>query len=128
MYNANVIIQLRNMGNTLVLVDWKKEHAESRAKELEQSGWSVVTECNDGGRAYRLIKEILPDVVLIDLTLRPSHGIEVGKSLRQAKALAHIPILFVDGTTHAMEAANAKVSGARFCEPSTLLSTLKRVR
>lgn len=106
------------------LVQWDPAAAEARACELRDEGWLVETEAEDGARAFRAIRVGQPDVVVIDLSAKPSHGREVARSLRQSRTLVDLPIVFVDGDQAAIDKARAKVSGAIFTTSAALATTL----
>lgn len=96
------------------LVHWDVARAQERARQLEAGGWQVAVESEDGGRAYQRIKAEQPDVVVVDLSRKPSHGREVGRSLRQVKATRGLPIVFVGGEGEAQAGIEAAVLDARF--------------
>jgi CheY-like chemotaxis protein len=83
---------------SVFLVQWDKVGADARAAVLRRDGWTVRSEAEDGGRAYKKIRQDPPDVVVIDLSKRPSHGRQVAQALRDVKATRAIPIVFVDAS------------------------------
>jgi chemotaxis response regulator CheB len=56
----------------------------------------VYTEAEDGGRAYKLVGELLPDRVVVNMAAKPSHGLQTALSLKERKKTAAIPLFFVD--------------------------------
>lgn len=52
-----------------------------RLLELED-GISVVGQANDGVEALRLVKELLPDLVLLDINMPDLNGLDVARNLR----------------------------------------------
>ena len=97
---------------------------QQRAQELTAAGWQVDAESEDGGRAYQRIKAHPPDVVVIDLSLKPSHGRRIAAALREHKGPQDLPIVFVDGTARAIDTATAQVPDAVFTTRARLQSTL----
>ena len=57
----------------------------------------VALEHADGGRAWKRIKEGRPDVVVVDMTRRPSHGRELLRAMGQRKYTQTIPVVRVGG-------------------------------
>lgn len=112
------------MRSRVFLVQWDAPSAEARAAALRADGWEVEVESQDGARAYRLIRATPPDVVVIDLARKPSHGRETAHALRTLKATRHLPIVFVDGTEEAVEKTQAKVAEAVFTTSAELRSVL----
>lgn len=115
------------MKGRLFLVDWNEASAQACASRLRSEGWEVEVEAEDGGRAYKRMKETPPDVVIINLSRKPSHGREVGKSLRELKATRTLPIVFVDGEEQANQLAREKVGDDIFTTSSNLKKALARL-
>ena len=99
--------------------------AQQQAQGLTAAGWQVGVESEDGSRAYQRIEAHPPDVVVIDLSLKPSHGRRTAAALREHKATRDLPIVFVDGTARAIETATAQVPDAIFTTCARLQSTLR---
>jgi len=68
---------------------------------LNRAGYEVV-EATSGIKGYALIKNELPDLVLLDIMLPDIDGFEVMRKLRLDERTKHIPIVFVSAVT-AME-------------------------
>lgn len=77
-------------------------------------------------RVWRELRDDLPAAVLIDLSRLPSHGREVAITLRQTKATAHLPVVFVGGAPEKVEATRAKLPDAEYCDWSSCEAALKR--
>lgn len=108
------------------LVQWDAEGAMARACDLRDDGWWVEVEAEDGGQAFRMIRVQQPDVVVIDLAQKPSHGREVARALREMKSMVDLPIIFVDGDEKSVEKAQARISGAIFATSDDLSDALSR--
>jgi len=69
---------------TIMLVD---DHAVVRERYRsvlqKQPGLRVIAEASDGAEAYRLFKEVRPDLVIMDLTMPGIGGIETIRRIRQ---------------------------------------------
>lgn len=61
---------------------------------LEKEGFSVVGS-QTGRGAVELCRRERPDLVLLDIMLPDSDGLEVCKGIRQHPELAHVPIIFL---------------------------------
>jgi hypothetical protein len=83
---------------TLRLVCWKTADADRRAAELRRASYRVIADplANPGG-AVRYFSELNPDAVVIDLDRLPSHGRELGMSLRASRSTCHLPLIFAGG-------------------------------
>ncbi|MBX2945775.1 MAG: hypothetical protein KF725_08065 [Cyclobacteriaceae bacterium] len=56
----------------------------------------IHRESIDGGRAYKSISEIMPDLILVNYNKKPSHGLQTAISVRQRKKTSEIPIIFIN--------------------------------
>jgi chemosensory pili system protein ChpA (sensor histidine kinase/response regulator) len=77
---------------------------------LEQGGYAAVG-AEDGYVAEDLIRDIHPDLILLDLKMPRSSGVSLLSNLRQQPRLADIPVLIVSGyldpaATHGLQGAN----------------------
>jgi DNA-binding response OmpR family regulator len=112
----------------IFLAQWDAGTARDRAKVLRSAGWCVEAESADGWLAYSRIRIEPPDAVVIDLARKPSHGRELGRSLRYGQALQALAIVFVDGDERDRALARVAVSDARFTSTSELAATLDVLR
>lgn len=115
------------MKGRIFLVEWDAAKAAALAASLRELGWSVESESNDGGEAYRRVRAAPPDAVLIGASTRPGHGIQTALSLRQPRATRDLPLFFVDASEEARARISARVAGARFVESRELPTVLDRI-
>src|SRR4030042_7136477 len=73
----------------------------------------AITAVDTGEDAVRLAGEILPDLVVADLTLPGKNGIAVAAELRAMEKTEKIPVLILSGTLVPLDEARFKASGAR---------------
>ncbi|GAB4571756.1 MAG: hypothetical protein Kow0077_09310 [Anaerolineae bacterium] len=100
------------------------EDEDCRACDLRDAGWFVDAEYEDGGLAFRVIRQDPPDAVVIDLDHKPSHGREVARALQNTRATRQIPVIGVGGTSDARARLQAVVPTATFCSWEQLPDTL----
>ena len=81
------------MGLTVMLVDDHTMLRQGLRRALESEGIEVVGEASDGVEAVRLALELKPDVVLMDVTMPTSDGIEATKRLVSADARQRVVML-----------------------------------
>lgn len=112
------------MKGKVFLVQWDATSATERAESLRRDGWHVDVESENGGRAYRHIRTSVPDVVILDLVRRPSHGREVGGALRDLRATASVPVVCIEDGSEAQEATRQKIPDAVFTSSRELSVTL----
>ncbi len=100
---------------TLRLICWNGADAEHHAAELRRAGYRVIDEplANPGG-AVRYFRELDPDAVVIDLDRLPSHGRELGMSLRASKSTCHLRLIFAGGLAAKVDPIRTALPGAIF--------------
>jgi len=78
----------------ILVVDDEPDALELVAFNLKQAGLEVVT-ADDGAAALKRAREVVPDLILLDLMLPEVDGLEVCKQLRRDPATSSIPIIMV---------------------------------
>ncbi|MFA6149381.1 MAG: response regulator [bacterium] len=73
----------------------------------------AITTVDNGEDAVRYAGEILPDLVVADLTLPGKNGFSVAAELRAMEKTEKIPVLLLSGTLLPLDEARFKASGAR---------------
>ncbi len=68
----------------LLLVDDHRMLREGLRRSMESYGFVVVAEASDGEEGVRLAQALLPDVVLMDVTMPVLDGIEACRRIRQS--------------------------------------------
>lgn len=88
----------------VVLVHADPAEGEHCARLLRKAGYEVELHTFlEGLPALRVLAEKPPDVFVIDLTRRPSHGRAVAIALRQNKRTRPVPLLFASGDPEKVE-------------------------
>jgi len=80
---------------------------------LAALGVTKVYEAQDGDEAFRLLRENQPDVVLTDLTMKPTDGIEFTRLVRLSESSPnpYVPIIMVTGHTERHRVEGARDAG-----------------
>jgi CheY-like chemotaxis protein len=115
------------MKGNIFLVQWDAASANERAESLRRVGWHVEVETENGGRAYRHIRTSVPDVVVLDLARKPSHGREVGSALRDLRGTSALPVVCIEEGNEARESTREKIPDAIFAASGDLAVTLDLV-
>jgi CheY-like chemotaxis protein len=108
-----------------VLLHRSEEEGAGRLSLLRAAGWE--------GRLWTLVTPAVirewaadpPDAILIDLSLRPSHGKEVAMACRQRKGLRTTPLVFLEGAPENVEVLRGLHADAVFGDWKRLRSALK---
>jgi DNA-binding NarL/FixJ family response regulator len=72
------------MSRTVLIVDDHPAFRASARTMLEDEGFEVVGEAEDGRSAVELTRRLEPEVVLLDIALPDQSGLDVAEQLRDA--------------------------------------------
>lgn len=94
-YNSHVSENLiSEMAKTILLVE-DSEPAIIQLKDfLEESGYQIIV-AHDGNEGLKIMSEIIPDAIILDLMMPDIDGFEVLKTIRDADTTAQIPVLIL---------------------------------
>jgi two-component system, OmpR family, alkaline phosphatase synthesis response regulator PhoP len=82
----------------ILLVEDEEDIRELIIYNLEKEGYSI-TACEDGDSVDRQIAARIPDVILLDLMLPGTNGMDICKNLKQDRSTRRIPIIMVTAKT-----------------------------
>ncbi len=120
--------ETRSAGTRSVfLVVWDAAAVGTVAPLLRDAGWEVWTESEDGGRAYRGIREHAPACLVVDLSRRPSHGREVVRSLRATRSGRALPVVYSGGDSSSTEFDQGPAEQIESLRPELILAALERL-
>jgi CheY-like chemotaxis protein len=115
----------------ILLVDDFADNREMYAEYLVFSGFRV-SEAVDGHEALRKAGELLPDLIVMDLSLPGLDGWEATRRLKASASTRSIPVVALTG--HALEghAQSARAAGCdgfiiKPCEPEALLQEIRKI-
>jgi DNA-binding response OmpR family regulator len=110
----------------LILFEWDAERAAKRADMLRKSGWEVEIESEDGKRGGGKVLNEKPDVVLFDLSRKPSHSRATAEAIRGYKSGKGLPLIFLDGSEEDKRRVEERIKGAIFISSEMLLRRLSQ--
>lgn len=110
------------------VVDFDLSTVDTHAEIIFKDGWEVLRESVDSRRAFDLIKDSRPDVVVIYLSVLAPYGRALASDLRLRDETKEIPILFVDGKHRQVKKALKEVPGAIATTQEDVLGELLRFR
>ncbi|MDO8680029.1 MAG: hypothetical protein Q7R30_16015 [Acidobacteriota bacterium] len=111
---------------TVRLIHWNEDEGLERRRQLEALGDDVAFDFGDGPFVLRTLKAGSPDAIVVDLSRLPSHGREVGRSIRGSKTTRHLPIVYVDGAPEKVAATKALLPDATYTTWGRLKTALPR--
>jgi two-component system, cell cycle response regulator DivK len=83
----------------ILLVEDNEMNRDMLSRRLERRGYAVSV-AEDGIQGLKMAKELLPDLMLLDMSLPEMDGWEVASRLKSEQGTQHIPIIAL--TAHAM--------------------------
>ncbi|NML16077.1 CheR family methyltransferase [Azohydromonas caseinilytica] len=118
-------------GRHVLLVDDDAQALELLRQLLELEGASVQAACT-AAEALELVQQRVPDLLVTDLVLRGTDGLQLLQALRQNPALKALPVIALTGVGRPGDARRAIAAGfaAHLRKPVTLdklLATLRDV-
>jgi DNA-binding NarL/FixJ family response regulator len=100
------------VGKTILIVDDHPSFRVSARRMLEADGYEVVGEAADGTSAIEAVRELHPDVVLLDIRLPDIDGFQVAERLaRNGAAPAMVLTSSRDGSDFAHEISACPANG-----------------
>ena len=98
-------------GKKIVLADDEEFIVAAYKDGLEQAGYSV-TVARDGAEALQAVKNVMPDLVLLDLIMPKLNGFEVLRAIKADDSTKHIPVIVLLNLSQPTDEAEARQTGA----------------
>lgn len=93
----------------ILVVDDSKPNVMLLSHVLEKEGFRVE-KSYDGDEALKKIKEVNPDIILLDIMMPKMSGLEVGNALRMSE-FEDIPIIFLSSSNESVDKVKAFEAG-----------------
>ena len=93
----------------VLVVDDSPETLRMLTDAIEDAGMTVLV-AREGEYALSIIERVPPDIILMDALMPGTDGFETCRRLKQNKALAHVPVIFMTGlsdTEHIIQGLEA---------------------
>ena len=81
-------------------------------RKLTQEGYEVLV-ARDGEEGLKVMKELKPDLILLDIIMPKIGGLEVMEEMQKDKELKKIPVIIISNSGQPVEIDKAKKLGAR---------------
>ena len=82
------------MSKKILVVDDEKDITETLSFMLKAKGYEVV-EGYDGEEGLKIAKEIMPDLIILDVMMPKMNGYKIARLLKYDSKYKHIPIIMV---------------------------------
>ncbi|KOY00182.1 response regulator [Pseudomonas nunensis] len=79
--------------NLLLVDDHSLIRAGVRALVLDILGYAVVGEANDGSQLLEMVEQLSPDIVLLDISMKETGGLEALQRLKRVRPQSKVLIL-----------------------------------
>ena len=96
---------------TILVIDDDESMRASMKRIFEQESY-IVKLANDATELSKVLDEVTPDLILMDVGLPWLNGFELGQMLKEHKDLKKIPLVFVSGKTDEADVKKAFEIGA----------------
>ena len=114
---------------TILIVDDSATVRKLISSKLEKSGHEVICAI-DGIDALEKIKEIVPDLVLLDINMPRMDGYQVCKMIRSNEATKDVPVVMISGKDGFFDKVRGRMAGTtgyitKPFGPETLMKTVE---
>ncbi|MBN1521734.1 MAG: response regulator [Candidatus Aureabacteria bacterium] len=93
------------MGNLIVIAEDHKELSQALCMRLKSCGFEVIP-CYDGNSSFKKVKELHPDLLILDIDLPDINGLDLLDNIRNTSGLENIKILVLTGLTEKFDGQN----------------------
>jgi len=116
-------------GKTILVIDDSATVRKLIAGKLERSGHDVFC-FNDGNEAMDRLQTLVPDLILLDITMPGMNGYEVCELIRNGDSTKDVPVVMISGKDGYYDEARGRTAGTsgfitKPFGPETLMKTVE---
>ncbi len=100
------------MAKKILLVEDEEIMIDLLQRNLAKEGYEVFI-ARDGEEGLRIMKEAMPDIVLLDVVMPKMNGFEVMEEMAKDKILAKIPVIIISNSGQPVELDRVQKLGAK---------------
>ncbi len=100
------------MAKKILIIEDEEILLDLLKRKLSGMGYEVFS-APDGASGLEAIKEIMPDLILLDIILPKMGGFEVMEKAQNDETISNIPIVIISNSGQPVELDKAKKLGAR---------------
>lgn len=100
------------MAKRILIVEDEKLISELLKKKLEKEGYEVEL-AGDGEEGLEKIREIRPDLILLDIVMPKKGGFEIMEEMKKEEEIKKIPVIVISNSGQPVELDRAKNLGAK---------------
>ncbi|MDW8303718.1 MAG: response regulator [Acidobacteriota bacterium] len=118
-----------DQGRVILVVDDSQTVRKLISTKLKKSGYRVV-EAASGLEALQKLNEVIPDLILLDITMPELDGYEVCKRIRSSEATRDIPVVMISGRDGFFDKVRGRMVGSsgyitKPFGPETIITTVE---
>jgi twitching motility two-component system response regulator PilG len=103
-------LQRMPKNKTILVIDDSPTVRKLIAGKLEKCGHDVFC-CNDGIEAMERLEDLVPDLILLDITMPRMDGYQVCKMIRGKEATKDVPIVMISGKDGFFDKVRGRMAG-----------------
>jgi len=100
------------MTKKILIVEDEEIILDLLQKKLTEAGYEISV-ARDGEEGLRMIREIKPDIILLDIIMPKMGGFEVMEEMQKDRELKKIPVIVVSNSGQPVEIDKAQELGAK---------------
>jgi CheY-like chemotaxis protein len=100
------------MAKKILLIEDEEIVIKLLQKKLESEGYQILT-ATDGEEGIKIVKEVRPDLVLLDIVMPKKGGFEVMEEINANPELQKIPVIIISNSGQPMELDRAQRLGVK---------------
>ena len=100
------------MVKKILLIEDEEIMIDLLQKKLTEQGYQVEVARN-GEEGIKKIKQIMPDLILLDIIMPKKGGFEVLEEMQQDDNIKHVPVIIVSNSGQPVELDRAKELGVK---------------
>jgi CheY-like chemotaxis protein len=100
------------MAKKILIVEDEKIMLDLLQRKLTAEGYEVSV-AKDGDEGIRAMKELRPDLILLDIIMPKMGGFEVMEEMNKDKELKNIPVIVISNSGQPVEIDKAQQLGAK---------------
>lgn len=100
------------MPKKILLIEDEEIMVNLLQRKLTQEGYEISV-ARDGEEGLKLMREALPDLVLLDIIMPKKGGFEVMEVMQKDKKIREIPVIIISNSGQPVELDRAKELGAK---------------
>ncbi|MGP1664739.1 MAG: response regulator [Rhodanobacter sp.] len=113
----------------ILVIDDEPEIVQAQVLALRSKGWRV-TQASDGQQGYQRAQLLMPDLILLDVSMPGMDGFAVCRLLQESPRSRDIPVLFLTSAGGSEARLEGLTHGAvdyvmKSCEPAELLARVQ---